>query len=65
VTKLIATVALGVASLGLVVPSAVAQSPSDCAVAKAGVFQPSDFPAGWRATTHKKSTDPFKCLVLE
>jgi hypothetical protein len=49
-TKLIATVALGAASVGLVVPSAAAQSPTDREVAAAGVFQAGDFPAGWRAT---------------
>jgi hypothetical protein len=38
----------------------------DRQVAKAGVFQTSDFPAGWRATPHTKSkSDPFKCPTVE
>jgi hypothetical protein len=54
VKKVLATIALGVASLGLVAPSAAAQSPSDREIAKAGVFQANDFPEGWRATPQKK-----------
>jgi hypothetical protein len=50
VTKVIAIIALGVGSLGLVVPSAAAQAQSDREIAKAGVFQEGDFPAGWRVT---------------
>jgi hypothetical protein len=47
VTKVLATIALGAASLGLVAQPAAAQSPSDRDIAKAGVFQTDDFPAGW------------------
>jgi hypothetical protein len=66
VRKAIATVVLGVASLGLVVPSAAAQSPSDREIAKAGVFQEGDFPAGWRATPHKKNkTDALDCPTFK
>jgi hypothetical protein len=65
VTKVLATIALGAVGLGLVAPSgAAAQSPSDREIAKAGALQAGDFPAGWRATPPKKSTDPFKCQVL-
>jgi hypothetical protein len=65
VTKLLATIAFGAASLWLVVPSAAAQSPSDREIAKAGVFHADDFPAGWRATPPKKSdADPNACPAL-
>jgi hypothetical protein len=64
-TKIIATIALGAVGLGLVAQPAAAQSPSDRDIAKAGVFQAGDFPAGWRATPHKKSKDPFKCPEVE
>jgi hypothetical protein len=57
VTKVLATIALGAASLGIVAQPAAAQSPSDREIAKAGVFQADDFPAGWRATPHKKSEE--------
>jgi hypothetical protein len=67
VAKFLASIVLGVASLGLVVPSAAAQSPSDREVAKAGLFREGDFPAGWRATPPKKGgsnlTAPSSCPV--
>src|SRR5262249_15108644 len=65
VTRLIATVALGAAGLALVVPTAAAQSPSDREIAKAGVFQAVDFPAGWRSAPPKGKTDPNACPALK
>jgi hypothetical protein len=61
----VAAVAVAAASLGLLAQPAAAQSPSDREIAKAGVFQADDFPAGWRATPDKKSEDPFKCPEVE
>jgi hypothetical protein len=64
--KVLATIAVGAASLGLVAQPAAAQSPSDRDIAKAGVFQADDFPTGWRATPHEKSkTDPDACPALK
>lgn len=45
-----------VATLGLVAQTAAAQSPSDREIAKAGVLQADDFPAGWRAIPPVKTT---------
>ncbi len=39
---------------------------TDGQVAKAGIFQKADFPAGWRATPHKKSkTNLNDCPALK
>jgi hypothetical protein len=47
-------------------PPAAAQSPSDRDIAKAGVFQEDDFPAGWRATPSKKTkSDLRNCPTLK
>jgi hypothetical protein len=59
-------VAVAAASLGLLAQPAAAQSPSDREIAKTGVFQADDFPAGWRATPPKKTkTDIGDCPVLK
>jgi len=64
--KLLAIVATAAAVVGLGVDAAHAAQPGDMELAKAGVFQADDFPAGWRATPHKKSkTDPLKCPAVE
>jgi hypothetical protein len=62
----VAAVAVATASLGLLAQPAAAQSSSDREIAKAGVFQADDFPAGWRATPSKKSnTDLNDCPALK
>jgi len=61
----VAAVAVAAASLGLLAQPAAAQSPSDREIAKAGVFQEDDFPAGWRATPHKKSKSIDTCPALK
>ena len=62
----VAAVAVAAASLGLLAQPATAQSPNDREIAKAGVFQADDFPAGWRATPDKKSkSDPNDCPTLK
>jgi hypothetical protein len=57
----VAAVAVATASLGLLAQPAAAQSSSDREIAKAGVLQADDFPAGWKVTTLKRSTDEAKC----
>jgi hypothetical protein len=63
--KVLATIALGAASLGLVAQPAAAQSPSDREIAKAGNFQAADFPARWQVTAPKNSRPgrPSECPV--
>lgn len=51
----------------LVLPGAVqpAFATGDRQIAEAGVFQSAEFPAGWRVTTSKRSTDQRKCSDLK
>jgi hypothetical protein len=65
VAKVLATIALGAIGLAIVAQPAAAQSPTDRDIAKAGVFQADDFPAGWRTTPHKKSESIDTCPALK
>jgi hypothetical protein len=65
--RTIAIVALCVALIALPATTAGAKNdPADKPLARAGVFQADDFPAGWRATPHKKSkSDPNACPAVK
>jgi hypothetical protein len=67
--QLLAAVTLGIAAVGYAAAPALGAKEGDRQIAKAGVFQADDFPAGWEKRPSKKgvTTDPFalECPALK